>query len=556
MHATGAGIWTAASGNPGTATIITPTDSNTGIDNFSAAGVYTFIWTVGSQSDIALVTITSADGGPDQSLGCFVLPGGSATMAATGSGTWSPLPGNPGTATITTPSDPHTTITGFTAPGIHKFAWTTTTGCIDTVILNFGEILPTPQLSATGTCLGTDTLIAHGSGSALNIIWQLSGGTIHSSLASDTTYMPATGGNYTIKLFSPSGCLSPASNPITFGACLSDSVWPGDADHNGLADNNDLLPIGTAYGLNGFTRPDQSIVWSAHYAQDWGMQFLNGTNAKHADCNGDALIDANDTTAIMQNFGLTHSKTDGYGAPWRSGTPGITLQFSKDTVVQGDTMTVSLILGDSLIPASNIYGLAFTYHFDPIVVDTTTCSFAFINSFLGNSATKISIHKDFNAVGRIMAAVTGINHLNRTGYGKIAHFIGTITTGNINGKDLSYYNDVNYISDITALDKDGYPITLNAGTDSNKVAYEPDGIRDIDYEHVSIYPNPAKDAFIISANSRLINTGYTISDVTGRLVLSGKLKGEQTHVSINDLASGVYMLQLGERKICYKVIKN
>ncbi|MCW3128169.1 MAG: repeat protein [Bacteroidetes bacterium] len=371
----------------------------------------------------------------------------------------------------------------------------------------------------------------------------------------DSLYIPVAAGSYTAITVSAAGCgSSTPSNAITVNICLSDSVWPGDADHNGTADNNDLLPIGIAYGLNGFTRPDQSIIWSAHYAQDWGVQFLNGTNTKHADCNGDGVIDANDTTAIMNNFGLTHAKT-GYGAPWRSGIPGITLHYSKDTVVAGDTLTVSLMLGDSANNVSGLYGLAFTYHFDPLVVDTTTCTFGFTNSFIGNSTNKISIHKDFRTDGSVKAAVTGINHANRSGYGEIARFIATITTGNINGKDLAYYGNVNYISDITAIDKDNNPITINAGTDSNNVAYEPSGLHDIGYGHVLIYPNPARDVFTIQANSSIVNTLYTISDVEGRILLNGKIKSELTHVSIEAIAPGVYILKLGDQKFSYKIIK-
>jgi sugar lactone lactonase YvrE len=372
---------------------------------------------------------------------------------------------------------------------------------------------------------------------------------------SASSFIATSAGVYTAIATNASGCSDTAS--VTLLPCLSDSVWPGDADHNGVDDNNDLLPIGLGYGLTGLTRPDQSIVWSAHYAQNWGMQFLNGTNGKHADCNGDGVIDANDTTAILLNFGFTHSKNEGSAQPWRSGIPGITLKYSRDTVAAGDTLMVSLILGDSSTTVSNLYGIAFTYHFDPIVVDSTTARFGFIPSFMGNNINSISIHKDFKTEGSVKAAIAGINHIGRNGYGEIARFISTITTGNINGKDLSYYQNISYISDINAVDRDGNPVPLNTGVSTNEVAYDATiGIHDIDYARVLIYPNPAKDAFIIQTSSQLAGTDYTLTDMTGRVMLSGKLAGEQTHVAVSDLASGIYMLHFAGQKQAYKITKN
>ena len=872
MSATGTGTWTAAAGNPGTATITSPSNPNTTITTFSTGGVYSFVWTTAGASDTALVTVYgSLDAGPDQTLTCITLPGGSATTAATGTGSWSQPPNPVGSATITNPNSATTTITSFTQSGTYLFVWRNPAdpySCGDTMQVTVSGTPPVPVLTGLNICISKDTIVlsgastaaiytlsmggnvfdirhfpaftiaggngwgtaanqfttaadihmdasgnlyvldrdnnrvqkfpagsnpstngvtvaggqgagaaadqllspegmfitaagdiyvadtynnriqkfaagstagsnattvagGNGPGSAANKLTTpfgvcvdsagnlyvadegnhriqkfpagstsatngitVAGGTQGSGTAQlsypfgitvtgngnmyvcdagnqrvqlfpsgstsgipattvaggnglgsaanqlntphsvfvntngdlyiadeenariqkfpagsssatngttvaggngigaqdnqlrnpsrvirdasgylyiadkfnnriqewsaaqiDSVFTPTAPGTYTATSTGFNGCVSAMSNPIVISYCLSDSVWPGDADHNGLANNNDLLPLGIAYGLNGFTRADQSIVWTAHYAQNWGVQFLNGTNTKHADCNGDGVVDANDTTAILLNFGLTHAKNNGYSTPWRSGIPGITLHYSKDTVQQGDTLTVSLQLGDSATSVANIYGLAFTYHYDAIVVDTTTTQFNFINSFLSNSTNGMSISRDFKTTGMVKAAVTGINHSNRSGYGVIAKFIATITTGNINGKDLAYYSNINYISDITAIDKDENVITLNAGIDSNQVAYEPTGIIEPTYSRVLIYPNPTKGGFTIKADIQWANTEYTLSDVTGRSILIGRLKGGETQVSIADLTPGIYMLHFADQKQSYKVTK-
>ena len=173
MAATGTGTWTAQTGNPGTATITTASSPTTTITTFFAAGTYKFIWTNGTCTDTAYITVTAKpNAGIDKTVTCVVFPGGSSTMTATGTGTWTAQTGNPGTATITTASSPTTTITTFTVAGTYNFIWTNASACTDTVSItvtakpNIGAdqsitCLPTfPGGSATMTAIGTGTWAA------------------------------------------------------------------------------------------------------------------------------------------------------------------------------------------------------------------------------------------------------------------------------------------------------------------------------------------------------------------------------------------------------------
>ena len=134
MAATGAGTWTASVTNTGTAIITAPASPTTTITTFSAAGTYYFVWTnAAGCPDSTTVTVTAnPDAGPDQTVSCAILPGGTATMAATGAGTWTAMGTNPGTATITAPASPTTTITTFSTAGTYSFIWTNASNCSDT----------------------------------------------------------------------------------------------------------------------------------------------------------------------------------------------------------------------------------------------------------------------------------------------------------------------------------------------------------------------------------------------------------------------------------------
>ncbi|MBS1623892.1 MAG: T9SS type A sorting domain-containing protein [Bacteroidetes bacterium] len=326
-------------------------------------------------------------------------------------------------------------------------------------------------------------------------------------------------------------------------------VWPGDADASHMVDNTDLLPIGLAYDSTGPTRATQSILWQGYASVDWADSFSSYTpaiNYKHADCNGDGVINADDTTAIIQNFSLTHAKTNG-PQPSRSGIPELNVLLSADTSYTGDTLTVSFLLGDSLLSASDIYGLAFTYNFDPSVVDSTFTTMTFGFSWLGNT-DKITLSKTLNAIGQIKAAVTRIDHVTRSGYGPIATARFKITTDNISGKDYSYYANVGYISDITAIDAQGNAIQLNAGADTSQVAYEPTGIREIATANIRLYPNPANNKLTITADD--VITAVSVTNAAGQEVYQQKAyQGKNMEISLADgITDGIYFVHVKTKR--------
>ena len=363
----------------------------------------------------------------------------------------------------------------------------------------------------------------------------------------DSVYVPTQLGYYTASIVVDQGCPYPLSDSVLITVCTPDSVvWPGDADADHIVDNADLLPLGLAYSSTGPARIVQGIVWQGDQATDWGSSFSNYAplvNYKHTDCNGDGIIDAHDTTAILQNFSLVHAKTNSYNSTWRSGIPGITIQYSQDTVIAGDTLVATILIGDSALQINNLYGLAFTYHYDPIVMDSSSVAFDLDYSWFGNNANTIAIHKDFLSSGTIQAAITGINHTNRSGYGVIAHMRSIITTDNINGKDLSYYTNRSFISDITAIDAQGNAIQLNAAIDSNQVGYIATGIQEASVTKVGLYPNPANGQVKVTSNSAI--NEITITDVLGKTISDLNVKNSLTEVmDVSMLASGIYIVHI------------
>ena len=71
-----------------------------------------------------------------------------------------------------------------------------------------------------------------------------------------------------------------------------------------------------------------------------------------------------------------------------------------------------------------------------------------------------------------------------------------------------------------------------------------------------VFPNPAQSVINVKADNKIIGEIYSISDNTGRIVLTGKLNSQKTTIELGNLSGGIYMFSVGENtKQSFKVIK-
>ncbi len=326
--------------------------------------------------------------------------------------------------------------------------------------------------------------------------------------------------------------------------CTDQCVWPGDANYDGVVDNNDLLAIGLGYDDIGYARLNATINFIPQFCTNWYDTLLAGINYKHVDCNGDGVINATDTNAIVLNYDRTHPR-NGTDQPWKINSPVLHVTVSPDTLVDGQTAVATLSLGDSAMPCTNVYALAFTYNFDPLVVDSNSVNISFGNSWLAGTGDHISISKTFYDAGQVQAALTRIDHGNRSGQGPIATVSMKITTGNINGKDLSYYIMNNFITRLTVINDTGHVLSINEGSDSAVVAFSPTDVKPIIKDlHIQIFPNPANDVLNIKSTLTQIQD-ISIVDLTGQQVLAlCPETGTSISLNIADLSAGVYTINI------------
>lgn len=80
-------------------------------------------------------------------------------------------------------------------------------------------------------------------------------------------------------------------------------VWPGDANNSGQVDFEDALSIILKNEKTGPVRPNASETWEAQLAADWEDLSPDGVDAKHADGNGDGVVNPlEDLGAVAQNY--------------------------------------------------------------------------------------------------------------------------------------------------------------------------------------------------------------------------------------------------------------
>lgn len=71
-----------------------------------------------------------------------------------------------------------------------------------------------------------------------------------------------------------------------------------------------------------------------------------------------------------------------------------------------------------------------------------------------------------------------------------------------------------------------------------------------------VYPNPTKNTIIITSKLNLTNKQFTISNIVGQIVLSGKLNNNETTLNLVDLPNGLYLLNMeGSLDKSIKIIK-
>lgn len=325
--------------------------------------------------------------------------------------------------------------------------------------------------------------------------------------------------------------------------CLSmdDNVWPGDTNSDNIADHVDLLSIGLAYGNTGPSRNNVNSEWTGLISQNWGNNFADGTNYKHADANGDGVVNLGDLEVLEQNYGLVHGPLTIFEPlPHTDADPPIFIDLDEtDQLPAGTAVEIPIVAGSADQTIQDIYGLAFTIELDPEVFNMGSVEILYPTSWFGepdiNTATIHEVYPD----GRIEVALTRTDHNNVSGFGPIMHL--RIIIDDIAGVEVP--TEV-VVKNVYGINHDEQPLVLRPGTSEAMVTKTTeDGFdRDALIASFGIFPNPTTDWVNFQNQYSMAPNRVDVFNAAGQHLSTTKAPGMKLDVSA--LPAGVYFLQI------------
>lgn len=363
-----------------------------------------------------------------------------------------------------------------------------------------------------------------------------------------TDISPATTahtGTYTVTVTGNS-CSGPVTLTDTASTYIMDcdSVWPGDANHDLIANYLDILYLGGQYGWTGPVRTGANISWTPQYCVNWNTSWWSYMDTKHADCNGDGAVNANDTMAVNLNYGQTHNKGAHVPQAKSASFPDLYFDMTGIALGAGGTFTIPIKLGTSSLPMNNVYGIGAEIKVQgitptgPMVVDGSA-------SWL-SSTNAIDFTKSVSNNQTDWAFVR-TNHTNVSGDGTIGTLTFTVPAG------TEYQSVGIFFENVKIIDKDGVELTDYNVLDAGALVF-PLSVGNTEVANsMAIVPNPsdahAELQLSLTADKKI---QVVVTDITGRNIWSAQHNGVQGAQSIAlpaaQLASGMYTIQVRDEQ--------
>jgi hypothetical protein len=397
---------------------------------------------------------------------------------------------------------------------------------------------------------GKDTIICRGDSFQLaasggkTYQWKSAPGLTNTSIANPWV-KPVKSQLYHLTATDSGGCTSEDSVLIQVD---STCVWPGDANSDKKVTTADVLNIGLAYFATGTSRIGASNNWVPQASADWGTA-TKGVDYKHADCNGDGVVNLSDLGAIGLNFGKSHPK----GGIQDNDVNGVPLffQFSRDTFYASDTVSASLILGTSAKPADGAYGVTVAYGYTGKWMNEGSYTFQTgCNLFCDKDGFQLNFDKQDVTAFSGEQAIVRTDRIAATGSGELAHvsFVLKDSTHDYDAQGEWIYA---YFTDAKLIDKNGDKLGVNAISDSALVFRTtidvPSGIkRGIAFENkVRVYPNPANQLLVIEAGGFNVQSMHLYNQLGQEvLVKTSVVNAGRNELDVSHLPQGMYTLVL------------
>lgn len=325
-------------------------------------------------------------------------------------------------------------------------------------------------------------------------------------------------------------------------------MYPGDCNKDNLVNHMDLFPIGLMYGLYGSPRnlADTNISFGVpKKVHNWFYE-VRGINAKHADVDGNGLINENDIIQVRKNFG----KDKGNYLPILSfASNDVKLALSIPDTIKVNSATGKLSVPIVINSPSKIsaYGLGFSYTVR--IYDKN--SVAQSKFYPHTKYNRTNVWDEFTTL-YLMDTTSYLEHVN-VAYckrnqnngeldpqgGVIDIIIDIDIIGIANPGDITHMNI--YLKEVALIDKDYNTIPITPVSKRIYLQKATSSISNIDYMGWSVYPTKVEHSLII-LNPLLRKANYMIYNSLGQLIASGPMS-EKIELSTLSWSNGLYYIK-------------
>jgi len=341
-------------------------------------------------------------------------------------------------------------------------------------------------------------------------------------------------------------------------ACLSDCIWEGDVNQDGIVNSLDIMELAFNVGESGTTRVSTG-TWSAQETEDWNY-YQSGTERDlvHSDTNGDGFVDQDDFDAVHHNYGKLHDLLPQQSYNLLS-TPVI-LTPNESDVDSGDMVIFYIELGDAANPVLDFSGLSFNFSIDADLIDSSSVYLKFYDESWAGYGKPTKSYFNQSEAGSIDVAISHIGGGGSTGTGIIAE-LGFIVEDEVGGLRLSddFFTFPVTFSQGVMLDSKGNKYSLpNAYSESTlRISNEEnDDLINQEELSITITPNPTQNKAKVVSNQTIEYA--EIYSIDGRLQdIQIQIENNEAYLDMTDLLTSTYLVSMiveGE-VIVEKVIK-
>ena len=329
-------------------------------------------------------------------------------------------------------------------------------------------------------------------------------------------------------------------------------IRPGNANNNNIIGfTDDAFTTVLSFGKTGSRRDTINYFpfyfnyqcCITDYSTDWFDTSFTGQNLKHADYNGDGIIDTNDIVLYTYRWGgnvntepfrLKNQETNSQSIAT------IYIQPEVDTVSPGDTINFYVIAGSQVQPIDTLCGIAFTgsWQWFPYVIDAIPVE---LNSDLGTIGLDMYSFMRTREFGNLQTYFLNCRTNNQDVYNvyDTLGYFRIIVSDTMTQTDSIYF----MLESSKAIKCNGDTIPLNIV--SNSVLFNVSvGTDNVIKNPPKVYPNPVSQTLNVSFSNFGQNTEVKILDATGNLLMTKTVSEKNLQIPIHHLSNGIYFLSI------------